>query len=36
MDADRLLRLARELIGELTFCVASTHGKDGGISAQIV
>ncbi len=36
MDVDRLLRLARELVGELTFCVASTHGEDGSISVRVV
>ena len=36
MDVDRLLQLARSLIGDLTFCVAATHGEDGDISARII
>ena len=36
MDVDRLLHLARSLIGDLTFCVAATHGEDGNVSARIV
>ena len=36
MDPDRLLLLARRLIGDLTFCVAATQGEDGDVSARIV
>lgn len=36
MDVDQLLQLARALIGELKFCVASTHAEDGSISSRIV
>lgn len=36
MDVERLLELSRRLIGDLTFCVAATHGEDGGINARIV
>ena len=36
MDVDRLLELARTLIGDLTFCVAATPGEDGDVSARIV
>lgn len=36
MDVDRHLQLARKLIGDLTFCVAATHGDDGTVSARIV
>ncbi len=36
MDVDRLLQLARTLIGDLTFCVAATPGEGGDVSARIV
>ena len=36
MDADRLLTLAREMAGEVTFCTAATIAEDGGASARIV
>lgn len=36
MDADRLLGLARQLVSEVTFCVAATQGEDGDTSARIV
>lgn len=36
MDIERLLELARRLIGELTFCVAATEGEDGGVNARVV
>ena len=36
MDTDRLLDLARKLIGELKFCVAVTHGEDGEANARVV
>lgn len=36
MDPQRLLGLARRLIGELTFCVAVTQGEDGEINARVV
>jgi general stress protein 26 len=36
MDTERLLELARKLIGELTFCVAATPGENGDISARVV
>jgi general stress protein 26 len=36
MDVDRLLQLARKLIGELTFCVAATQSDDGDVSARII
>jgi general stress protein 26 len=36
METERLLDLARKLIGEVTFCVAATHGEEGDVSARIV
>ena len=36
MDTERLLELARSLIGELTFCIAATPAEDGGVSARVV
>ena len=36
MDTQRLLELARKLIGEVTFCVAVTPGENGDISARVV
>lgn len=36
MDTERLLALARQLISEVTFCVAATPGEDGTVSARIV
>jgi general stress protein 26 len=36
MDTERLLELARRLVGELTFCVAATQGENGDTSARIV
>ena len=36
MDTERLLDLARKLIGEVTFCVAATHADNGDTSARIV
>ena len=36
MDIERLLELARRLIGELTFCVAATEGEDGEVNARVV
>lgn len=36
MDTERLLRLARELIGDLTFCVAVTQNEDGESNARVV
>ena len=36
MDVDRLLQLARNLIDDLTFCVAATQGDDGNVSARII
>ena len=36
MDTERLLVLARRLIGELTFCVAVTPGEDGETNARVV
>lgn len=36
MDTERLLSLARKLIGELTFCVAVTQGEGGEANARIV
>jgi len=36
METDRLLTLARKLIGELTFCVAATQGEEGETNARIV
>jgi general stress protein 26 len=36
METERLLDLARKLIGELTFCVAVTQGEGGDANARIV
>ena len=36
MDTERLLELARKLIGEVTFCLAATSGESGDISARVV
>lgn len=36
MDVDRLLKIARTLVDDLTFCVAATQGEDGDVSARIV
>ena len=36
MDVDRLLQLARTLIGDLIFCVAATPGEDADVSARVV
>ena len=36
MDVERLLDLARKLVGEITFCVAATQGEDGDTSVRIV
>jgi general stress protein 26 len=36
MDTERLLGLARKLIGDLTFCVAVTAGEEGETNARVV
>ena len=36
METERLIELARKLIGEVTFCLAATPGENGDISARIV
>lgn len=36
MERERLLDLARKLVGEVTFCVAATAGEEGGASARVV
>ena len=36
MDTDSLLKLARQLVSEVTFCVAVTQGEDGDTSARVV
>jgi general stress protein 26 len=36
MDADRLLKLAREMAAEVPFCVGSTTAEDGGTSSRIL
>lgn len=36
VDTERLLTLARKLIGEITFCVAVTQSEDGDSNARVV
>jgi general stress protein 26 len=36
VDTERLLQLARQLIDDLTFCVASTQGEDGHVSSRVI
>ena len=36
METQQLLDLARQLMNELTFCVAATQGEDGDTNARVV
>ena len=36
METQKLLRLARKLIDDLTFCVGITQGEDGEVNARIL